>query len=90
MSHAFLPHAALGEEGRVELEDDRFEKTAIDVGVQVRLFAHELREPTETRLAVAREDCILSKAPPDLFRLRLGQPQLSVLANSTHTKTCYN
>ena len=55
------------------------EELSRDLGIQVRLLAHQLREPAETALAIADIDGALGQAAPDLLRLRFTQPKLTVL-----------
>ena len=66
--------AALGEQGRVQLQDVLLEELLVDVGIEVGLLAHQLTEPLEADLAVGGEHGSLGQTGPDLVGLGRAQP----------------
>ena len=67
-------HSTLGHKTRVQLQDLRLEKLAVDVWVEVGLFTHQFREPFEAGLAICHKNGPLHQTVPDLTRLRGAQP----------------
>lgn len=71
-------HPTLSHKTRIQLKDLSLKEFAVDFGIQVGFFSHQLGKPFETSLAIGNEDGSFDQTVPDLSSLGSTKPQLSV------------